>query len=576
MKNLLKYIKQYRVEAILGPLFKLTEALFELFVPLVVAEIIDKGIIGECNKGLVISHSIVMIALGLIGFVCAVIAQYFAAKASVGFASNLRAALYDKVTASSYTDLDNIGTSTLITRMTGDVNQVQTGVNLALRLLLRSPFIVFGAMIMAFTVDTKSALIFVASIPLLAVIIAVIMRVTVPLYKNAQKKLDGISLTTRESLKGVRVIRAFRKEDAETKQFSESNDGLTALQLFAGKISALMNPLTYIVVNTAVIAIIWVGGKRVYSGNLTPGAIIALYNYMSQILVELIKLANMVMTINKSLASASRIDAVLSDKGHTEKSPEENVTLDPDAAVEFKNVHFKYLSAGEESLTDISIAVKRGEKIGIIGATGSGKSTFVNLIPHFYGATEGTVAVNGRDVKTYSDKELRGLIGIVPQKSVLFKGSIRENLLLGGKTADDASLMRAAEAAEAADTIKSKGGLDALIEQNGRNLSGGQRQRLCIARALVGEPEILILDDSSSALDFATEARLRKAIASLPFNPTVFTVSQRVSSVMNADRIIVLDDGKIAGLGTHGELLKSCEIYADICATQLGEEETAK
>lgn len=576
MKNLLKYIKQYRVEAILGPLFKLTEALFELFVPLVVAEIIDKGIIGEGDKGLVISHSILMIALGLIGFVCAVIAQYFAAKASVGFAANLRTALYDKVTASSYTDLDNIGTSTLITRMTGDVNQVQTGVNLALRLLLRSPFIVFGAMIMAFTVDTKSALIFVASIPLLAVIIAVIMRVTVPLYKNAQKKLDGISLTTRESLKGVRVIRAFRKENAETEQFSESNDGLTALQLFAGKISALMNPLTYIVVNTAVIAIIWVGGKRVYSGNLTPGAIVALYNYMSQILVELIKLANMIMTINKSLASASRIDAVLSDKGHTEKAPEENVILDADAAVEFKNVHFKYSSAGEESLTDISIAVKRGEKIGIIGATGSGKSTFVNLIPHFYGATEGTVAVNGRDVKTYSDRELRGIIGIVPQKSVLFKGSIRKNLLLGGKTADDASLMRAVEAAEAADTVKSKGGLDALIEQNGRNLSGGQRQRLCIARALVGEPEILILDDSSSALDFATEARLRKAIASLPFKPTVFTVSQRVSSVMNADRIIVLDDGRIAGLGTHGELLKSCEIYADICATQLGEEGTAK
>lgn len=572
MKNLLKYIKQYRKEAVLGPLFKLTEALFELFVPLVVAKIIDSGI-GNSDKHIIYSNGMLMIALGVIGFICAIIAQYFAAKASVGFAANLRSALYRKVSASSYTDLDSIGTSTLMTRMTGDVNQVQTGVNMTLRLLLRSPFIVFGAMIMAFTVDVKSALIFVVAVPVLAAIVAAIMKITVPLYKRAQQYLDKLSLSTRESLKGVRVIRAFRKEQDEITAFNSSNDTLTSLQLFAGRISALMNPLTYIVVNSAIIAIIWVGGNRVYSGNLTPGAIIALYNYMSQILVELIKLANMIMTLNKAVASASRIDAVLSSEGYHETESDKNISFDKNASVEFNNVSFKYEGAGEESLSGINFASKPGERIGIIGATGSGKSTLVNLIAHFYGASSGAVFVKGRDVKTYPEKELRKIIGIVPQKSVLFKGSIRDNLLLGGKTASDEEIMKAAKAAQASDTIEAKGGLDSEIEQNGRNLSGGQRQRLCVARALVGDPEILILDDSASALDFATEAALRKAIASLEHKPTVFTVSQRVSSVMGCDRIIVLDDGNVAGIGTHSELMSSCPIYADICQTQLDKED---
>lgn len=572
MKNLLKYIKQYRTEAILGPLFKLTEALFELFVPLVVANIIDNGI-GKGDKHLIYTNGLLMVALGVIGFISAITAQYFAAKASVGFAANLRSALYRKVSKSSYTDLDSIGTSTLMTRMTGDVNQVQTGVNLTLRLLLRSPFIVFGAIIMAFTVDVKVALVFVATVPVLSVIVALIMKTTVPLYKTAQQKLDKLSLLTRESLKGVRVIRAFRKEESETEEFNKVNDELNGYQILAGKISALMNPLTYIVVNFAVIAIIWVGGKRVYTGVLTAGAIVALYNYMSQILVELIKLANMIMTLNKALASASRIDAVLSSESFDENATDTDIFFDPSASVEFKNVSFKYLGASENSLTDVNITVKKGERIGIIGATGSGKSTFVNLIPHLYGATEGAVAVNGRDVKEYDEKELRKIIGIVPQKSVLFKGTIRENLLLGGKIATDSELIKAITDAQALDTVNSKGGLDGKISQNGRNLSGGQRQRLCIARALTGNPNILILDDSASALDFATEAALRKAISSLSYKPTVFTVSQRVSSVMGCDRIIVFDDGIAVGIGTHKELLDTCSVYADICASQLSKEE---
>lgn len=572
MKNLLKYIKQYRIEAVLGPLFKLTEALFELFVPLVVANIIDNGI-GKGDKHLIYTNGLLMVALGIIGFTAAITAQYFAAKASVGFAANLRSALYRKISGLTYTDLDNIGTSTLMTRLTGDVNQVQTGVNLTLRLLLRSPFIVFGAIIMAFTVDVKTALIFLLTVPLLTVIVVFVMKKTVPIYKTAQKKLDRLSLLTRESLKGVRVIRAFGKEESEIEDFNGVNASLNGYQLFAGKISALMNPLTYIVVNFAVIAIIWVGGKRVYTGVLTAGAIVALYNYMSQILVELIKLANMIMTLNKSLASASRIDAVLSAENFVENATDDNVIFSPYAAVEFKNVSFKYAASAENSLTDVNITVKKGEHIGIIGATGSGKSTFVNLIPHLYGATCGAVAVNGRDVKEYGEKELRKIIGIVPQKSVLFKGTIRENLLLGGKTATDSELIKAVTDAQALDTVNSKGGLDGKISQNGRNLSGGQRQRLCIARALTGNPEILILDDSASALDFATEAALRKAISTLSYKLTVFTVSQRVSSVMGCDRIIVFDDGMAVGIGTHKELLDTCTVYADICETQLGRED---
>ncbi len=572
MKNLLKYMKQYRFQAVLGPFFKLTEALFELFVPLVVADIIDQGI-GNGDKSFIVSRGILMAVLGVVGFICALIAQYFAANASVGFASNLRVALFKKINSLNYTDLDSVGTSTLITRMTGDVNTVQTGVNLALRLLLRSPFIVFGAMIMAFTVDTKSALIFLASIPALAVIVVAVMAITVPLYKKIQQKLDRVTLNTREALKGVRVIRAYRQEEETVEDFEHNNNDLTALQKFVGRISALMNPLTYVVVNAAVILIIWVGGKRVYAGDLTQGQIVALYNYMSQILIELVKLANMIMTVNKALASGSRINNVLSMESHIDTPTDKGLLPEGGHAVEFKNVGFTYLKAGEASLSDISFTADKGERIGIIGATGSGKSTLVNLIPHLYGATSGLVAVFGRDVKEYSDDELRSKIGIVLQKSVLFKGTVRENLLLGGKTATDDELWAALRSAQADEIVEKKGGLEAEIEQNGRNLSGGQRQRLCIARALVGNPEILILDDSASALDFKTEADLRKAMAELPQKPTVITVSQRVSSVMNADKIIVLDDGHAVGYGRHEELLKSCEVYADICRSQLEKEE---
>ncbi len=571
MKNLLKYMKRYRVEAILGPLFKLTEALFELFVPLVVADIIDNGIELH-DKSYIISRGILMIALGVIGFICALIAQYFAAKASVGVACDLRSALFKKINSFSFTDLDTIGSSTLITRLTGDINQVQTGVNLGLRLLLRSPFIVFGAMIMAFTVDVKSALIFLASIPLLTVIVVAIMYITIPMYKKVQTKADKLTLNTRESLKGVRVIRAFRQEHKEISEFEETNDSLTVLQTLVGKISALMNPLTYVVVNTAVILIIYVGGHRVYNGTLTQGEIVALYNYMSQILIELIKLANMIMTVNKALASSSRVDAVLKRENFIEPLSADKKAKST-SAVEFKNVSFKYNGAGEESLVNLNFTAKKGEKVGIIGATGSGKSTLVNLIPLFYGATSGTVLVNGKDVKTYNTEDLRRKIGIVPQKSVLFKGTVRDNLTLGGKSATDEELWSALKSAQAEETVVNKGGLNAEIEQNGRNLSGGQRQRLCIARALVGNPEILILDDSASALDFKTEAELRKALSNLPQKPTIFTVSQRVSSIMNCDKIICLDDGAAVGIGTHAELLNSCEVYAEICRSQLDKEE---
>ncbi len=572
MKNLLQYMKQYRFQAVLGPFFKLTEAMFELFVPLVVADIIDQGI-GNGDKSFIVSRGVLMVALGIIGFICALIAQYFAANASVGFAANIRGALFKKINSLNYTDLDKVGTSTLITRMTGDVNTVQTGVNLALRLLLRSPFIVFGAMIMAFTVDIKSALIFLASIPVLAIIVVAVMAITVPLYKKIQQRLDKVTLNTRESLKGVRVIRAYRQEDESVEGFEQNNSELTSMQKHVGRISALMNPLTYVIVNAAVILIIWVGGHRVYEGSLTQGQIVALYNYMTQILVELVKLTNMIMTVNKALASASRIDTVLSIEGHADTPTESGLIPDRDLSVEFKNVSFTYFGAGEASLNNISFTAAHGQHIGIIGATGSGKSTLVNLIPNLYGATSGLVAVNGKDVKKYDENELRGIIGIVPQKNVLFKGTVRENLLLGGKTATDQELWQALESSQAKEIVENKGGLNAEIEQNGRNLSGGQRQRICIARALVGDPEIIILDDSASALDFKTEADLRHTIANLPQKPTVITVSQRVSSVMNADKIIVLDDGEAVGIGTHSELLENSEVYSEICRTQLEKEE---
>ncbi len=571
MKSLLKYMKRYRLEAVLGPLFKLTEALFELFIPLVVADIIDKGI-GQGDKNFIISRAGLMAALGVIGFICALIAQYFAAKAAVGVSCDLRSELYKKINGFSYTDLDKIGTSTLITRLTGDINQVQTGVNLALRLLLRSPFIVFGAMIMAFTVDVKSALIFAASVPVLAIIVVTIMYITVPLFKKVQSNADKLTLNTRESLKGVRVIRAFCQESQEIAKFQDTNNHLTALQKWVGKISALMNPLTYVTVNIAVILIIYIGGQRVYDGTLTQGQIVALYNYMSQILVELIKLANMIITVNKALASASRVEAVLNREVFTEPLSADK-DIESSSAVEFKKVSFIYNGAAEESLTDLSFTAEKGQRIGIIGATGSGKSTLVNLIPLFYGATGGTVLVDGKDVKVYDTKTLRRKIGIVPQKSVLFKGTVRDNLTLGEKKATDEELWSALRWAQAEETVITKGGLDFEIEQNGRNLSGGQRQRLCIARALVGNPEILILDDSSSALDFKTESELRKALTSLSQKPTVFIVSQRVSSIMSCDKIICLEDGKSAGVGTHDELLASCEVYKEICHSQLDKEE---
>ena len=568
MKKLMIYMKQYRGRALLAPLFKLTEAIFELFVPLVVADIIDNGIpAGDTNY--IFKRGLVMIALGVTGFICALVAQYFAARSAVGFAADLRTALFKKIQAFSYSELDNIGTSTLITRLTSDVNQVQTGVNIALRLLLRSPFIVFGAMIMAFTVDVKSALIFVASIPLLTAVVVTIMAVTVPLYKKVQIKIDTVLRKTRENIHGVRVIRAFCKENDEINDFKAVNDELLLKQKHVGRIAALMNPLTFVIINCAIIAIIWFGGIRVNSGLLSQGEVIALYNYMSQILVELIKLANMIITINKALASAQRIEAVLSTET-IKDTPNNNEKSG--YYIEYKNVSFKYSKSGEYSLENVNLTVNKGETVGIIGSTGSGKSTLVNLLPHFYGSTNGTVLLAGKDVKTYSDEELRSKIGIVPQKNVLFKGTIRDNLLLGGKKCSDDEILKAVETAQATDVIESKGGLDAEVLQGGKNLSGGQKQRLCIARALVGNPDILIFDDSSSALDFVTESKLRNALGSLSHNPTIFIVSQRVSSVMNAEKIVVMDDGAIVGIGKHAELLESCEIYGEICRTQLKED----
>lgn len=568
MKKLLKYMREYRLRAVLAPLFKLIEATFELFVPLVVADIIDNGI-PSGDTSYIMKRGLLMALLGVIGFLCALVAQYFSARVAVGFAANIRSALYHKIQGFSYNELDKIGTSTLITRLSGDVNQVQTGVNLALRLLLRSPFIVFGAMIMAFTVDVKSALIFVAAIPLLAIIVVGIMRLTVPLYKKVQGKLDKVLLKTRENIHGVRVIRAFCKENDEISEFNNENNNLLKQQKFVGRISAFMNPLTYVVINSAVIAIIYFGGKQVYNGELTQGQVVALYNYMSQILVELIKLANMIITVNKALASASRIESVISVEV-TPDAPTEEIS---DKYIEYRNVSFKYPGSNEYSLENINFSVNKGETVGIIGATGSGKSTLVNLLPLFYGSTEGAVLLDGKDVKTFDQKLLRKSFGIVPQKNVLFKGTIRENLLLGGKIASEEEINLAVETAQASDVVERKGGLDADVEQNGRNFSGGQKQRLCIARALIGNPEILILDDSSSALDFATESRLRKALKNLSFKPTVFIVSQRVSSVMHADKIIVMDDGQAVGIGTHDELINTSDVYSEICRAQLSKEE---
>ena len=570
MNKLLKYLKPYRKESVLGPLFKLLEASFELIVPLVVAAIIDTGIAGV-DKGYIVRMCLVLVALGLVGLLCSVTAQYFAAKASVGFAKGLRHALYAHIQQFSYRTLDSVGISTLITRMTSDMNQVQTGLNLTLRLLLRSPFVVFGAMIMAFTIDTQAALWFAAAIPVLSVVVFGIMLLSIPLYKKVQGQLDRVLGTTRENLTGVRVLRAFGKEESEIDCFSGNNEQLTAMQKRVGRISALMNPVTYVIINLAILALIHTGAIRVEAGILTQGAVVALYNYMSQILVELIKLANLIINITKSLACARRIQVVLEIPAG-EEAVRSAPAGDASLRVEFRHAGIRYSETGDESLTDVSLQVRPGETVGVIGGTGSGKSTLVNLIPRFYDATEGQVLVDGVDVRAQDPAALRARIGVVPQKAVLFKGTIRDNLRWGNEDAADADILAAVETAQAADVLAAKGGLDGEIEQAGRNLSGGQRQRLTIARALVRRPDILILDDSASALDFATDAALRKALRGLDYHPTVFIVSQRTSSIQHADQIVVLDDGRVAGVGGHETLLESCQVYREIYDSQFKKE----
>ena len=574
LRALLKYLRNYKKETVLAPLFKLLEASFELFVPLVMAAIIDHGI-GQADGVYVLKMGGVLIALGLIGLVCSITAQYFAAKAATGFSTELRHELFEHIQKLSYTKMDTIGTSTLITRMTSDINQVQSGVNLVLRLFLRSPFIVFGAMVMAFTVDVKAALVFVAAIPLLSLVVFGIMLITMPLYRKVQSNLDAVLGITRENLTGVRVIRAFNKEADEKQCFEQQNQMLTDAQKFVGKISGLMNPVTYIIVNGALIVLIYTGALRVDAGIITQGQVVALVNYMSQILVELVKLANLIITVTKAFACGNRIQSVFEEEtGMTEGS--EGWT-DPGEAdtpvVEFDHVNLRYAGAGEDSLTDISFRAMPGQTIGVIGGTGSGKSSVVNLIPRFYDATEGSVRIQGKDARDYCLEELRSHIGMVPQKAVLFQGTIAQNLRWGKENATEAELEKAIEISQAKEFVDGKEDrLNYQIEQNGKNLSGGQRQRLTIARALVRDPEILILDDSASALDFATDAKLRKAIRQMDSHPVVFIVSQRASSIQYADQILVLDDGELAGIGTHAELMESCEIYREIYESQFEKE----
>lgn len=569
MKSLLIYLKNYKKESFFAPLFKMLEAIFELIVPLVVASIIDVGIKNNDIK-FIIGRCGILVCLAVVGMVSAITAQYFAAKAATGFGRELRHSLFDKIQSLSFSELDKIGTSSLITILSNDSNQVQNGVNMVLRLFLRSPFIVFGAMIMAFTVDVKCALIFAGTIPMLSIVVFGIMAYTIPKYRHVQNKLDSITLKTRENLSGARVIRAFTEETGEISSFVESNNALSHLQKAVGRISALMNPVTYVIINIAVVVLIYCGAVRVNSNYLSQGQVVALYNYMSQILVELIKLANLIVTITKALACASRIEKVFELENTLNYN--NNIKVLTDNAVDFVNAELKYQDASEPSLSNIDFSVKKGSITGIIGGTGSGKTSLVSLIPHFYDATKGKVLVNGRDVKSYSDDELRNKIGFVLQKSVLFKGTVRDNLMWGNKNADDIDMLNALKQAQVLQTVLEKGGLDAEIEQNGSNLSGGQKQRIAVARALVRKPEILIFDDSSSALDFATEAKLRHEISSLDYNPTVFIVSQRASSVMSADKIIVLDDGCVVGEGTHNELLENCDVYREIYNSQFGEE----
>ena len=573
MKYLLAQLKAYKKESILGPLFKLLEATLELMVPLIVAAIIDGGV-KTGDKSYILRMSLVMVGLGLAGLASSVTAQYFAAKAAVGSTTRLRRTLFAHLQTLSYTELDTLGTSTMLTRLTSDMNQVQAGVNLTLRLALRSPFVVFGAMAMAFTVDVKAARVFVVVIPILFAVVFAVMLVCIPLYRTVQGRLDRVLGQTRENLTGVRVLRAFGREHEETAEFAARNDTLTRAQTYVGRISALLNPLTYVIINLAIVALIRVGALRVDSGALTQGDVIALYNYMSQILVELIKLANLILNITRSVACCNRIGTVL-ELPCSQKNPQTEPATDAAApAIDFENVSLRYAGAGGDSLDGITFRVSRGQTIGVIGGTGSGKTSLVNLIPRFYDATGGVVRVDGADVKDYPMQSLRRRIGVVPQKAVLFKGTIRENLLWGDPNASEETLHAALRAAQAEEIVAGKeNGLDYEIEQGGRNLSGGQRQRLTIARALVRRPEILILDDSVSALDFATDAALRKALRALPEKPTVVIVSQRTSSIRHADEILVLDNGRLVGHGTHDELLRSCAVYREIHESQFKKEE---
>lgn len=570
MTRLIKYLKNYKLESILGPLFKLLEASFELLVPLVMANIIDIGI-KTADKAYIAKMAGIMVILGVVGLICSLTAQYFAAKAAVGFGTELRYELFKHINKLSYSEIDEVGSSTLIARMTSDINQVQSGVNLVLRLFLRSPFIVFGAMIMAFTIDFKAALIFVLAIPLLSLVVFGIMLISMPLYTKVQRQLDKVLLLTKENLTGTRVIRAFNREEEEERQFSAESEMLTKFQLFVGKISALLNPITYIIINGSIIGLVWIGGIQVNEGIITQGAVIALVNYMSQILVELIKLANLIITFTKSLSCANRINQVFEMEPGIEDNKDCDVSKKaPDSlSVEFRNVSFAYKGSKEEALTDISFKAEAGQTVGIIGGTGSGKSTLVNLIPRFYESVKGDVLINGFDVSDYPLEKLRAKIGIVPQKAVLFRGTIKDNLRWGKKDANDREMYEALKVSQAMEFVERLDGkLDYSISQGGKNLSGGQKQRLTIARAIVKKPEILILDDSASALDFATDANLRRSIYTMERKMITFIVSQRVSTVRDADLILVLDDGRLAGKGKHSDLLENCEVYKEICTSQ--------
>lgn len=570
MKQLLPFLKNYKIQSVLAPLFKMLEAIFELIVPLVVASIINDGI-REGNLKLVVSKALLLVLLAVVGMSAAITAQFFAAKAATGFATEVRHSLFEKIQSFSFNEIDRIGTSTLITRMTNDVNQAQSTVNMVLRLFLRSPFIVVGALVMALTIDAKISLIFLLVIVLLSVVVAVIMKCTVPMYKNVQNTLDSVTLMTRENLTGARVIRAFTEEDDEYNKFKEKNNLLAHFQRSVGRISALMNPITYIIINLGIVLLIYSGALKVESGTLNQGQVVALYNYMSQILVELVKFASLIVTITKGFASGGRIASILNVDNTLEHSDDTNCY--DNHAVCFDNVSLTYKGAGEESLTDISFFADKGQTVGIIGSTGSGKSSLVSLIPHYYDATKGRVTVNGRDVKSVDKEELRSNIGFVMQKAVLFAGTVRDNIKWGKKDATDEEINEALRIAQVYDNVYEKDGLDTVIEQNGANLSGGQKQRLSIARAIVSKPEIIVLDDSASALDFATEKALREAILSLDYKPTLFIVSERTSSILSADKIIVLEDGQIVDVGTNEQLLKSCEVYREIYFSQFSEEE---